>query len=562
MTPSCTDTIEDPQPEESNANYSLTGFPLHFFHSQKFRGFNINPWISEAEFGEIVEKTGANILRVSFTGGAKLMSKTPSNGTGSTAEYEFNDDAFEALDHILNWAKNHNIKIIIDPHTAPGFESDFTTSATDAFWHDTEWHNHLISLWEKIITEVSIPAYQDVIAGYDLLNEPEIPDPLLCQYGNQWNTLVATLVNTIRSKETQFHHPIIIQPAGVAIGLNCNGGGGTPQILSRWRALKLLCLPDDGNLVVSSHFYDPLFFTHQGVALNIPTGFRYPGNIPNFPNVLYAPPTEYWDQNRMDAELNYLRIFSAQHPNVPILIGEFSIARAAGCDGDVFLNHFLKMVEYEGWNWTYHAWDRQEPNLPAPWHPGYSYTSPLSNNAPNTESLETAPRINLLRQYMYKNLNNFPPTNQMIYGLYRLSHANGEQLLTHNLSEVSTAVFDHGYVIDGVFGRVAKDNNSNVVTVHKLRKPNSGNRLFTTSETEKNTAINTYGYIDEGIGFYASSTNINNSYIPVYRLQKGAFHRYAMSVAEKDYLSTSLGGNWVVELNGLPAFYLQPSQMY
>src|SRR5690606_26230756 len=231
---SCTDTIEDSQSEESNANYSLMGSPLHFFHSQKFRGFNINPWTSDSELTEIVEKTGANVLRVSFTGGVKLMKKEPSSGTGPTAEYEFDNGAFGELHRILNWAAGHpsGVKIIIDPHTAPGFQNDFTTSATDVFWHNPQWHTHLISLWEKIITEVSIPAYQNVIAGYDLLNEPEIPDPLLCQYGNQWNTLVATLVNTIRSKENQFHHPIIIQPAGVAIGLNCNGGGGTPQILS------------------------------------------------------------------------------------------------------------------------------------------------------------------------------------------------------------------------------------------------------------------------------------------------------------------------------------------
>src|SRR5690606_37682514 len=138
-------------------------------------------------------------------------------------------------------------------------------------------------------------------------------------------------------------------------------------------------------------------------------------------------------------------------PGVPILIGEFSVARAAGSDGDVFLDDFLEMVEHEGWSWIYHAWDRQtDLSNPNPWHPGYPYTHPFSNNIPvSGESLKTAPRINLLRQYMYKNNLSYPPSDQNIYALYRLVHADGEQLLTYNLSEVSTAVFNYGYKIEG-----------------------------------------------------------------------------------------------------------------
>lgn len=179
---SCSD---DFQPKPDKTNYRSSNNQLfQFFHTKKFRGFNIAPWTYDNELNEIVAKTDANIFRLSFTGGAKLMNKEPSSGVGATAEYSFNDIGFDALHRVLTWAKNHpkDIKILIDPHTAPGFSDDFTTSAQDEFWHNPLWRNHLIKLWDKIIDEVNIEEYQDVIAGYDLLNEPEIPDPEECQY--------------------------------------------------------------------------------------------------------------------------------------------------------------------------------------------------------------------------------------------------------------------------------------------------------------------------------------------------------------------------------------------
>lgn len=143
-----------------------------------------------------------------------------------------------------------------------------------------------------------------------------------------------------------------------------------------------------------------------------------------------------------------------------------------------------------------------------------------------------------------------------------MSHADGEQLLTYNLSEVSTAVFNYGYKIDGVFGRVAKQPNPYVVPIYKLRHLVSGNRLFTASQSEYYSAINNYGYTDEFIGFHASPIKLDNNYIGVYRLQKGAYHRYAMSELERDLLMSPSGGGWTLELNGLPAFYMQATQIY
>lgn len=538
---SCEDPIDNIQSESGFVDIDSKGVnpSMQFFHNKEFRGFNINPWTYNPELDEILEKTGANIFRLSFTGGAVLMKKTDSSGSTTNPDgvFAFNEVGFSALNRVLNWAETNNVKIIIDPHTVPGFESDYTTSPEDDFWKDPRWRKHLIKLWVEIIDRVGNRG--DVIAGYDLLNEPQIPDPNICIYGNQWNEMVEILVDTIRKKGD--FHPIIVQPAGIAIGYNCNSSGGSYTLLSRWDALNQLELPNDNNLVVSVHNYTPLEFTHQGVQSYWPAGVRYPSSA--------------WDFNRMNNQLQLLRNYK---PHVPKLIGEFSVSRAAGPDGDVFLNDFLKMVEAEGWSWVYHAWDKPSNE----WHPEHHYTDsyPFSNEpAPSGSDIKTAPRLNLLRQYMYKNYSNFPPSDEMIHGLYRLHHPiNGDQILTYYFSEVSTAVVSYGYKISGVYARVAKDtsNNPNLVPVYRLRNPITKDRLFTTSEYERNIAVRNSGYQYESIGFYASLSNSSN-YVPVYRLQKGALHSYAF---DSDQVIELTSDGWSLEADR--TFYCQPNKMF
>ena len=148
----------------------------------------------------------------------------------------------------------------------------------------------------------------------------------------------------------------------------------------------------------------------------------------------------------------------------------------------------------------------------------------------------------------------------MINALYRLKHpTGGDELLTYNLTEVSNAYFTYGFKIDGVYGRVAKSSNINLVPVYKLRHPNSGDRLFTANLAERNSAINTHGYQYEGAGFYASLTNLDNNLIPVYRLLKYDKHRYTFGELEK---TQAINSGWILELEGKPAFYCRPSKLY
>ncbi|MEX0928978.1 MAG: cellulase family glycosylhydrolase [Balneolales bacterium] len=338
---------------------------------ETLRGFNIHPQTENAVLDTIIENTGANLIRLSLTNTGRLMSKTP--------PYEFNEGAFQDLNRILDWAETREVRVLIDPHTTPGTRSDYTIYPDDELWQDKTLQEHLIRLWVRIANEQKHRG--KVIAGYDLLNEPSTPDISKC--GDPWNELIAVLVDTIRA--TGSSHPIIIEPAGRKIGGECDGSGG--RYIDRKAGLKDLILPNDENIVVSPHFYEPTEFAFQGVEGN-PLGYSYPGLVGE----------TRWDRDQISRSLQPIRDFQIANPDVPVLIGEFSASRGAGPDGDVYLRDLIELIEAEGWSWAYHdfrgyvAWDPERP---------YTSGPPFSIEAV-TRSWDNL-RMDLLREYYIKN---------------------------------------------------------------------------------------------------------------------------------------------------------------
>ncbi len=504
-----------------------------------YRGVHIGAVYFDQQLNNVtdfVDRTGVNALRVGFPHSGQFLTQFVPKATCQTPtdSCPFNESAFDLLEDILEWAYQyrlgggHHVRIIINPHTTPGTADNTTIAPSDEFWQDTDWYDHIIRVWDRIANTYKDDT-RDVIAGYDLLNEPYIPRVDQC--GDQWNNLVAILVDTIRSIGDP--HPIIVQPTGQLQGGDCSGTiWQNPK--SRFQGVEDLDLPADGNLVVSAHNYYPHNFTFQGLS-GYSTGVSYPGSDP-------------LNKDWLDDHLDHLRDFQSSNGNIPIMIGEFTAVRAAGPDGERYLKDLLDLAEAEGWSWMYHefrghnAFDSEQP-----------YTYPYSNDL-NTPRSPYTPKLALLKEYFLRNDSSHPPSDGMIRGLYRLSHpSQDDQALTYFLSEASSAVNNYDYEIDGVMIRVAPAGTSyqGVVPVYGLTHPTSYNRLYTTSTSERDTAIQTYGYIDGGIRFQAA-TQQTGDYIPVYRLQKGGFHRFAIGEDERDDL---IADDWNLELGGQSAFY-------
>ena len=103
------------------------------------------------------------------------------------------------------------IRLIIDPHTSPGAPDPYTFRPTDPFWTDFKYHDLLIDMW-KAIARNSLWDYGDVVAGYDLLNEPAVPDGGAPGTPADWNLLVRKLAAAIRAIDDT--HTLVVKLHG------------------------------------------------------------------------------------------------------------------------------------------------------------------------------------------------------------------------------------------------------------------------------------------------------------------------------------------------------------
>lgn len=148
------------------------------------------------------------------------------------------------LDQNVAWARDHDIRLILDLHTPiGGFWLDPTSDAVSFdVWSDPALQQKNADLWRAIAAR-----YKDepAIAAYDLLNEPVTTDAT----GEQWKELAQELVDAVRSEDP--NHLLVI---GGIYGVDGKyGAAGIDQHF----------LVDDENAMYDFHFYEPIKYTHQ-----------------------------------------------------------------------------------------------------------------------------------------------------------------------------------------------------------------------------------------------------------------------------------------------------------
>ena len=174
---------------------------------------------------------------------------------------------FEWMDQNVAWARQHDMRLILDLHTPiGGFWLDPTSDEVSFdIWSDPRLQQQNADLWRVIAAR-----YKDepAIAAYDLLNEPVTTDAT----GEQWKALSRQLVAAVRSEDR--NHLLVV---GGIYGVN--GRYGTAGIDQHF-------LVDDTNVVYDFHFYEPIKYTHQYASWiegPVQDGGRYPD-----PNVILS----------------------------------------------------------------------------------------------------------------------------------------------------------------------------------------------------------------------------------------------------------------------------------
>ncbi len=253
----------------------------------------------EAEFFPLIKKAGFATVR---------MPVKWSSHAAKDAPYTIDAEFFKRIDWVLDQAEANKLNVVLNVHHY------------DEMDKDPDKHlPRLVALWEQIAKR-----YKDRPASlvFELDNEPH--DKLVDQ---KWNDVIPPVLKVVRA--TNPTRAVIVGP---------------PFWNGIW-ALPKLKLPDDPNLILTVHYYDPFKFTHQGAEWAA-------DDVKNLKGVKWA---------GTDAELKELRkSFDqaadwAKKNNRPVFLGEF------GCYGRVvdaesrakWTAAVAREAEAHGFSWCY-----------------------------------------------------------------------------------------------------------------------------------------------------------------------------------------------------------------
>lgn len=229
------------------------GLPSDF---KIFKGTNIAHWLSQSEArgaerdSFFLEKDVIAIKELGFDH-IRLPIDEEQMWDENGARHE---DAFMLMTNCIDWCIKHKLKVIVDLHI---LRSHHFNAEVKPLWTDPLEQEKFYQFWIEL--SAALKKYSVADVAYELMNEAVADDPEL------WNNLVANTVKSLRNIEPD---RIIV------IGSN------------KWQSAQtfdVLKVPDDKNIILSFHFYEPFLLTHYHASwthLRNYTGpVHYPGEL-------------------------------------------------------------------------------------------------------------------------------------------------------------------------------------------------------------------------------------------------------------------------------------------
>ncbi len=212
----------------------------------------------ESSFFDLVKEGGFDTIRlpISWT-----------NHATKEAPYSIDAAFMDRVQWAVDEATKRDLNIIVNIHHYDELNKDPIAE-----------EERYLALWEQIAER-----FKDYSASvyFELLNEPH---DAFNSNVELWNNLLVKALNVVR--KTNPDRAVIIGP-------------------NNWNAISSLSglvLPDDPNIIVTVHFYDPFEFTHQGAAWVSPSpqlGTLWTGG-----NRRFSP---RWDKKFTDAEAVFVK---------------------------------------------------------------------------------------------------------------------------------------------------------------------------------------------------------------------------------------------------------------
>ena len=256
-----------------------------------------NPW--KPQYPQIIANLGFNHVRIPIRW-------EPEERSSATDPYTVNTVFLNRIKQVVDSTLHNGLYAIINMHHH------------EALYEDPDGQKERFLKQWKQISEF-FADYPDQLL-FEIMNEP---------HGNldatKWNTFFAEALSTIREDNPN---------RVVLVGTAEYGGLG---------GLSKLELPDDENIIVTVHYYNPFSFTHQGAEWSEGSD-AWLG-------------TEWTDTETerqiVQDEFAPLKALE-QEENIPVHIGEFGSYSKADMDSrERWTTYLARYIESQGWSWAY-----------------------------------------------------------------------------------------------------------------------------------------------------------------------------------------------------------------
>jgi endoglucanase len=239
----------------------------------------------------------------------------------------------------IGWAHARGLGVVLDAHFLPG--ADFNSTGGDhRAYTDPVIQEESAHSWRLMAQRF---ASEGPYVRFEILNEP------VALENRQLNPFMAHMLAVIRESN----------PTRIVYV--------TSNKWSSFHTIGDVVLPNDPNIALTIHFYEPMIFTHQRASW---VGFKdtlppvpFPGTVPdvtgytlpNFHSKLHVGEPITTDQ--IDATFAGVSAWLAVNaPKIEVYVGEFGVYKAADPDST---RHWISQVrsdaESRGWGWS--VWD-------------------------------------------------------------------------------------------------------------------------------------------------------------------------------------------------------------
>jgi endoglucanase len=245
------------------------------------------------------------------------------------------------FERALGWARERGLGLILDMHFLPGASFDPGKEENTAFT-DEKTQARVADFWRRVAQRY---AREGEYLRFEILNEPVATE------NKQVNPFNRRMLAAIRESN----------PTRVVYL--------TTNRWSTFDTIEDLDVPDDPNIAITLHNYEPFVFTHQqaswgGMPPDMPA-VPFPGVVPDLKDKIPRNRGIEKQSGRelsvadLDARFAKVAAWAAQHaPNVEFHVGEFGVYRPVDADSKRnWIRAIRHACERHGWGWA--VWDYQ-----------------------------------------------------------------------------------------------------------------------------------------------------------------------------------------------------------